>query len=122
MSLAPSSCTTCTVNSRSKNSRIFIEILSGPLDGLECHFDRSTITIGRIDSNDLSLGLDYLVSRRHARITLEEEILWVEDTQSLNGTYLGDHRLVEKTPLSSGDIVRVGMSDLRVIMEGAAKV
>ena len=120
MSIAPSSRTTCIGDDPSGKFGVSIEILSGPLDGLEFHFDQPTITIGRVDHNDLCLGLDHLVSRRHARLSLEGETLWVEDTQSLNGTYLEDRRLAEKTPISSGDIVRVGMSDLQVRVMGAA--
>jgi eukaryotic-like serine/threonine-protein kinase len=98
--------------------RISVEILSGPLDGLEFHFEEATVSIGRAENNDICLGPDQLVSRRHARLGLEEGNLWVEDAQSLNGTYLDNRRLAEKTPLASGDIFRVGMSDLRVRLGG----
>ncbi|RJR35575.1 MAG: FHA domain-containing protein [Deltaproteobacteria bacterium] len=97
--------------------KISVEILSGPLDGLEFHFDQATVSVGRAENNDLCLGSDQLVSRRHARLGVEEGNLWVEDTQSLNGTYLNNRRLEAKTPLASGDIFRVGMSELRVRLD-----
>ena len=47
------------------------------------------------------------ISRRHARITVGATN-WVEDLGSKNGTWVGDRRVSERTPLSDGERVRLG--------------
>jgi len=108
--------TRTTVNARpsARSKELLIEVLSGPMDGLEFRFDKPLVTIGRADSNDLCLALDLLVSRTHARLTRDGEDFWLEDVQSLNGTYIGERRLTAKIQVQSGEIFRVGMTDLRI--------
>jgi len=53
------------------------------------------------------------VSRHHARIVVSERGVVVEDLDSKNGTFVGDHRIDAPTPLSDGDEVRFG--DLRLV-------
>lgn len=47
------------------------------------------------------------VSRRHARISFDEEP-WIEDLGSKNGTFVGDRPITARTRLSDGDRVRLG--------------
>jgi DNA-binding winged helix-turn-helix (wHTH) protein len=47
------------------------------------------------------------VSRRHARIRLEPEP-WLEDLGSKNGTFVGEHRVVDPVRLVDGDQLRLG--------------
>lgn len=94
--------------------QLSFELLSGPMDGLEFQFDKAEVTIGRADTNDLCLAQDILVSRHHAVIAAQDGIIRVEDLKSTNGTYLENERLTEKTVLKSGDIVRVGLTELQV--------
>jgi len=48
------------------------------------------------------------VSRRHARITVDGDTAVVEDLGSKNGTFVGDSRIEEPTPLAHGDQLRLG--------------
>jgi len=48
------------------------------------------------------------VSRRHARITINERAATVEDLGSKNGTYVNDRRVDAPTPIESSDHVRLG--------------
>ncbi len=48
------------------------------------------------------------VSRRHARITIDERGAVLEDLGSKNGTYLKDARLTSPARLVDGDQIRVG--------------
>lgn len=41
---------------------------------------------------------DPMVSRRHAEIFFENEIFWIQDLDSLNGTFLAGKRLEPNTP------------------------
>jgi DNA-binding winged helix-turn-helix (wHTH) protein len=48
------------------------------------------------------------VSRRHARIVIENDAARLEDLGSKNGTYLLEHRLEKEVVLRNGDSFRVG--------------
>jgi DNA-binding winged helix-turn-helix (wHTH) protein len=47
------------------------------------------------------------VSRRHARISFEQEP-WIEDLGSKNGTFVGDKQITTRVRLTDGDRVRLG--------------
>ena len=77
------------------------------------------VILGRLDPGraifpDVDLtsqdGMDKGVSRRHARITLREGQVFVEDLNSLNGTFLNATRLVPDLPypLKDGDQIQLG--------------
>jgi DNA-binding winged helix-turn-helix (wHTH) protein len=55
------------------------------------------------------------VSRRHARIRIEPgtERPVLTDLESTNGTFVGGKRVAEITPLSDGDIIKVGSVTLK---------
>ncbi len=94
--------------------KLSFELLSGPMDGLEFHFDQDEVTIGRSDVNDLCIALDNLVSRQHCRIIVTEGTIWVQDSNSTNGTHREGRRLEGRTRLKSGDILRVGLTELQI--------
>jgi hypothetical protein len=52
------------------------------------------------------------VSRRHARIVIENDGARLEDLGSKNGTYLMEHRLENEVVLRNGDSFRVGQQRL----------
>ncbi len=73
---------------------------------IELPFSKEVI-IGRLDAGraifpdvDLSSeqGLEKGVSRRHARLSLREDQVFLEDLNSLNGTFLNSTRLVPELP------------------------
>lgn len=49
-----------------------------------------------------------VVSRRHARITIDDRHAAIEDLQSKNGTYVGRLRVTSVRELQSGDEIRIG--------------
>jgi len=51
---------------------------------------------------------DSLVSRRHARIVIDESGAVLEDLGSKNGTFVGDRQVTTPTRLNDGDRVRFG--------------
>ena len=53
------------------------------------------------------------ISGKHMRLSSKGEHLFIEDLQSLNGTYINQKLLSEKTQLSDGDVVQVGLLQLR---------
>ena len=49
------------------------------------------------------------VSSRHFRLTAEGSDLFIEDLQSLNGVFIGQTQISEKTKISDGDCIQVGL-------------
>ena len=70
---------------------------------------------GIIGCNDTNfIILDELgVSSLHMRLSFADSKLFVEDLQSLNGTYLNRNLLTEKTEIVSGDSILIGLVLLR---------
>jgi len=65
--------------------------------------------VGRSDDCDLKVS-DGHPSRRHARLTIEDAALWVEDLGSANGTFVNDRQITAKTRLHHGDRVAFDLS------------
>jgi pSer/pThr/pTyr-binding forkhead associated (FHA) protein len=72
-----------------------------------------TVSIGRSTMSDIVLKNDDYASGRHARLTHHGGLLYVEDADSTNGTYVNGRKAVGATPLKSGDRVRVGSTTFR---------
>ncbi|MBC2640491.1 MULTISPECIES: FHA domain-containing protein [unclassified Rhodococcus (in: high G+C Gram-positive bacteria)] len=71
-----------------------------------------SLTIGRAPDNDIVVR-DVLASRRHATLHTGASGLEIEDLGSVNGTFVGGAR-VSRAPLSDGDVVTIGNTDLTV--------
>ena len=76
------------------------------------------IIVGR--SSDLDMVLvDDMVSRKHARINMQQDQIWIEDLGSTNGTFVNGEK-IKRARLKEGDRVLIGTSILKVIAgEGA---
>lgn len=74
--------------------------------GERFHLEQPELTIGRDPESDIFLN-DVTVSRRHARLLIDQGVVTVEDAGSLNGTYVND-RLVESAVLTNGDSLQIG--------------
>ena len=81
--------------------------------GTRFELNAKAITVGRAASNDIRLVNDEFASGTHARIEPRRDGVWVEDIGSTNGTYVNGTRLSRAQRLTSGDVVRVGETDLR---------
>ncbi len=86
------------------------------------------LLVGRADAAggvfpDVDLNQDngYMagVSRRHARIVRRGDEFFLEDLDSMNGTFLNRDRLPVHTPVpfQDGDEIRLGNLVMRVILE-----
>jgi len=80
-------------------------ILAGPGKGSRFLVDSEKISIGRDPKSDIFLD-DITVSRVHATVLHKTDFL-VEDSNSLNGTYLNSN-LIKKSSLKNGDELQVG--------------
>lgn len=88
-----------------KGSAILV-IKRGPDAGMRFTIKRDDIVIGRHPESDIFLD-DITVSRRHAVIKRRENEFIIEDTGSLNGTYLNRER-IESSHLRNGDEIQIG--------------
>lgn len=70
-------------------------------------------SLGRADENDIVLGGD-LVSRRHARLYVEGDVLRIEDLGSRNGSRVNGAPLQGSKHLNAGDTVALGENTLAV--------
>lgn len=91
-------------------------VRQGPIAGQIFELNKSEVTIGRDISNDFVIN-DAEVSRKHARLALEEDRYKIEDLDSTNGTYIDGQRLIGPHMLSVGEIIMFG-DNVGVIFEG----
>lgn len=69
--------------------------------------ERPSISIGRDVDNDIILQ-EPEVSRHHLRLLQTKEGYAIEDLNTMNGTWVNDHRLQEQHLLNQPDVVRIG--------------
>jgi hypothetical protein len=79
-----------------------------------------TTSIGRMPDSDLCLSEDLRVSRQHAVIHRAPTAFILTDLNSANGTFLNGALLTEPAVLHSGDLIRIGHTELTFIMEPLA--
>ncbi|MBI3117094.1 MAG: FHA domain-containing protein, partial [Candidatus Hydrogenedentes bacterium] len=91
-----------------RNERLVV--LSGALKD-KTFVLKGSLTVGRNPESGIHLD-DLQVSRKHATIEQRPKGTFVKDLGSGNGTYIGDRRIIEYK-LSDGDVIRIGMQELR---------
>ena len=87
--------------------------------GIKLSIEKQRTTIGRDESNDISLD-DELASKHHAVLEVictEEEITFVlQDLNSTNHTFVNDGAIALHK-LKDSDLIRIGMSNFRFISQ-----
>lgn len=86
-----------------------IEVISGTNKGNIYPLEKNELKIGRYPDNDIVLSKnDMAVSRRHAKITIENNSYVIEDF-SLNGISINNDKINhDKKELHDGDKIRIG--------------
>lgn len=74
--------------------------------------------VGRDSISDLVLN-DVSVSRSHCRIYFNEKGCAIEDMNSRNGVVLNGERILRRTDLHDGDVIKLGTSILKAELRGA---
>ncbi|GAB4317934.1 MAG: hypothetical protein Kow0059_11100 [Candidatus Sumerlaeia bacterium] len=78
-------------------------------------FDKDVIRIGRSADNDLTLT-DVSVSRHHCEIRKENNLHFIYDLQSLNGTCVNGQK-VKRASLQNNDLLRIGNVEVLVFSQ-----
>jgi hypothetical protein len=91
----------------------WLRVEAGFRPGRELIVSKDEITIGRAESCDIGLFGDTNVEKVHARVIHEGNRYLLTDGGSTSGTFLNEQRIVQPTPLRSGDAIRVGASIIR---------
>jgi soluble lytic murein transglycosylase-like protein len=90
-------------------SRYIIRFLAGPLHDRTFEVgDGESKIIGKSDASQLRIEEDIMISRNHARISVERGLVWIEDLGSRNGTFINGKKVEKKTMLRAGDKVTLG--------------
>jgi len=76
----------------------------------EVELGQGSLLIGRLPECDVLLN-DTLVSRMHARISVQGESVLVEDLHSTNGVYVNGMRVGHSTVLCEGDRILIGTTE-----------
>ncbi|MFH1874108.1 MAG: sigma 54-interacting transcriptional regulator [Pseudomonadota bacterium] len=88
-------------------------IAEGPNRGKKFSLNKSTVIIGKRDTNDIVLK-DTTVSRTHLEIKHLEDSFLLRDLESTNGTFVNGTR-VKEAYLSPGDLIKVGNTSLEFV-------
>jgi serine phosphatase RsbU (regulator of sigma subunit) len=83
--------------------------------------ERDSTCIGRSADNDLAIP-DLSLSREHARVLRRDDLYFILDRGSRNGTFLNDRPVKGELALRDGDVVRLGETTLIFREEGSSGV
>ncbi len=98
-----------------------LRFISGKYQGGEFPLgEGQEIVVGR--SSDLDMVLvEEMVSRRHARIRMQNGVIYIEDLGSTNGTFVNGEK-IQAAELREGDRILIGTSILKVVSVGVDEV
>ncbi|MFJ8684931.1 FHA domain-containing protein [Micromonospora wenchangensis] len=96
-----------------------LTVAAGPMRGASFRVRPRPQVIGRAPTADIAVA-DAHLSRRHAEVRLTDDGVVLVDLGSTNGTWLNDRRITDAEPLTDGDVVRLGRTELRYFDPGLA--
>jgi pSer/pThr/pTyr-binding forkhead associated (FHA) protein len=87
--------------------------MNGPLQSRRIELPSTVCILGRDPNSTVHLE-EESVSKQHARVSLQEGRIYIEDLGSSNGTFVNGRRVHEKIELRPGDLVRLGAVILKL--------
>jgi two-component system cell cycle response regulator len=103
--------------SRAAHAPACVIVIYGGQLGQRIELTQDDVTVGRDDDNAIHVAL-HTISRRHARLFLQDDAHHVEDLGSTNGTFVNEVEITAPTRLRNGDLVRCGGAVLKFIEGG----
>ena len=94
-------------------------VIEGPGPSQRVLIEQEVVMIGRDEECDLVIP-DRQVSRRHARVRLEEGRCFLEDLGSKNGTFVNGQELTGPYLLQDGDKIEIALSCRLVFVDAEA--
>ena len=88
-------------------------VTEGSLAGTRVALTGKPILIGRANDSTLVVTDDY-ASTRHARISENNGVWYLEDLGSTNGTYVGHSKVTGPVPLEAGVVIRIGKTAMEL--------
>lgn len=88
-------------------------VASGKNAGRTIAIKRNRLLIGRAEECDVR-PLSEDVSRRHCEVVVGPTDAFIQDLGSRNGTFVNGVKIAERTKLADGDLIRVGVLELKV--------
>jgi pSer/pThr/pTyr-binding forkhead associated (FHA) protein len=98
----------------------WLEYRGGRFQGQRLALERSIITVGRDEQNDIWLD-DDLASRYHAELAWEKGQVYLTDCESLNGVLLNGRRIRGVALLTANDLIEIGSHRFIFILADTAQ-
>ncbi|NOK62662.1 MAG: hypothetical protein GFH27_549293n92 [Chloroflexi bacterium AL-W] len=95
--------------------------IGGRLDGGIYPITRLDVHFGRAQHNDIVINTPN-ISRQHASVRFDGSDYYLLDSDAPNGTWIDDVRVLGKTRLQPGQIIRLGEQQFRFELEEASHV
>ena len=96
--------------------QVKLKVLRGKSAGKQVKVPSTSFVIGRGQECHMRPKSDS-ISRRHCEITVEADVVTVQDLGSKNGTLVNGDRIESPTTLKNGDELRVGRLEFRVLID-----
>ncbi len=91
----------------------WVRVEEGYRAGREMILAKEKTSVGRAEGTDIALFGDAGVEKLHAHIVVADGRFVLEDNGTPGGTFVNEQRVHGRTPLQSGDLIRMGKSVLR---------
>ena len=75
---------------------------------------RTNVTLGRKEDNSIVLS-DLHVSGNHAKLVIKNNVLYIEDLNSTNGTFVNSKKIEGRVKLFINDEVKIGTTTFKVL-------
>ena len=100
-----------------KRNRIVLTSINTP-NSLQLTIDKDDYVIGRKESAvDGYIGFSKMVGRKHCKISIENNLYYLIDLQSSNGTYLNGRRIPANQPIKIGESDRIKIANVEFLVE-----
>jgi pSer/pThr/pTyr-binding forkhead associated (FHA) protein len=92
-----------------------LHVIEGPQKGQTIEFSGDTVFVGRSSTNDLQI-FDSSISRKHIKLFRLENLVFVEDLKSTNGTLVNGEPIEpgEGVQVAEGDTISLGHTTIRL--------